>query len=113
VQPARRATETVTRTTNTGARSTYLDAQLEDVVREEAKRNLALAGQVVQVHRVDDLVRRHEDVDHAEVLAQAVPDEQTAGVDEVAQLQVDGLGGRVVEREREREGGGERERARD
>jgi hypothetical protein len=81
----------VTRTTNTGARSTYLDAQLEDVVREEAKRNLALAGQVVQVHRVDDLVRRHEDVDHAEVLAQAVPDEQTAGVDEVAQLQVDGL----------------------
>ena len=51
--------------------------------------------------RVDDLLGRHDDVDHLEVLLQAVADEATAGVDQLAQLQVGRLHrGDVVARDR-------------
>ena len=51
--------------------------------------------------RVDDLVGRHDDVDHLEVLLQPVADEAAAGVDQLAQLQVGRLHrGDVVARDR-------------
>uniref|UniRef100_A0A182IMQ3 Uncharacterized protein n=1 Tax=Anopheles atroparvus TaxID=41427 RepID=A0A182IMQ3_ANOAO len=65
-----------------------LDLGAEKLPGEKAQRHHAMVRQVEQVHRIDDLLRRHDDVDHAEVVLEAVPNERDAAVDEIAQLLV-------------------------
>lgn len=74
-----------------------LDVLLEDRVREELQAELAepLLDEE-EVARVDDLRPRHVDVDDAEVLLQAVPEELAAEVEQDPDLLVRDLEGDEV-----------------
>lgn len=64
-----------------------LNVKTMEVPGEEAQRHHALGGgRLEEVDGVDHLLLRHHQVDHAKVVAQAVPDEDHAVVDQEAQL---------------------------
>ena len=65
-----------------------LDGDAQDVPSEELEGDVPLFGHVEQRHRVDDLVFGHHQIDHAEILFEAVADEHHALTDEIPQLQV-------------------------
>jgi hypothetical protein len=65
-----------------------LNISVQHVVRQKLERKVALVGQTINRHRIYDLRRRHQHVQGAEILAQAVPNESAAHVNECSQFDV-------------------------